>query len=132
MSGKRIIGIILFGFLAIAFTAPASWAGTPAQHRLEGVAIGIGALILTKAIIDHHRHEVAAVTPAIHRHGHQDPRRASAGYWKVQKKWTPATYKRVWNPSHLTRHGRKIPGHWIKVEAEPAHWSKQRIWAPRH
>ncbi|MEJ2155175.1 MAG: hypothetical protein P8X96_07550 [Desulfobacteraceae bacterium] len=130
MSGKRIISIILFVIVAIAFAAPASMAGTPAQHRLEGVAIGIGALILTKAIIDHHRHEIAAVTPAAQRYDRHPHRRGPSGCWKIHKEWVPATYERVWNPGHYNRGGRWIPGRWIEVEAEPAHWSKRRVWVP--
>ena len=132
MNGKRIISIILFASVAIAFAAPATWAGSPSQHRLEGAAIGIGALILTKAIIDHHRHEVAAVAPASHRYGNHRPRRAPAGYWEIQKKWVPATYNRVWNPGHYNRRGRWIPGRWMNIEVEPGHWSKRRIWVPYH
>jgi len=131
MNAKRIISIILFASIAIVFVTPASWAGTPAQHRLEGVAIGIGALILTKAIIDHHRHhEVAAVTPAAHHNRKHRARRAPAGYWKIKKRWVPAIYDKVWNPGHYNRRGRWVPGRWIDIKVEPGHWSKRRIWVP--
>ena len=133
MNGKRLISMILFASIAIAFVAPASWAGSPSKHRLEGAVIGIGALILTKAIVDHHRHHaVTTVTPAAHRHSNHRARHAPAGYWKIKKRWVPATYERVWNPGHYNRRGRWIPGRWIDIKVKPGHWSKRRIWVPYH
>ncbi len=132
MNGKRIISIILFAAIAIPFVATAASAGTPAQHRLEGAAIGIGALILTKVIIDHHRHHEVAPAPATYRYFKHRARRAPAGYWKIEKRWVPAKYDRVWNPGHYNRRGRWIPGRWIDIKIEPGHWSKRRIWVPYH
>lgn len=130
MNRKRIFYIILIGIVTIVFSAPASWAGSPAQHRLEGVAIGIGALILTKAIIDHHRHDMASVTPAGYYRKPHRPRHRPAGYWDIEKAWVPPKYDKVWNPGHYNRRGRWIPGHWMEIEVEPGHWSERKVWVP--
>ena len=132
MNRKRIFTIVFIGIITIAVAAPVSWAGSRAQHRLEGVAIGIGALILTKAIIDQHRINTAVVIPADHHYGHRRPHHRPAGYWEVQKKWVPAENKKVWNPGHYNRRGKWRPGRWIKIEVEPGHWSKRRVWRPYH
>ena len=132
MNRKRIFTIILISIITMAVAVPVSWAGSRGQHRLEGAVIGIGALILTKAIIDHHRHDTTTVTSVSHQYKHRRPHHRPAGYWEVQKIWIPAEYEKVWNPGHYNKRGKWRPGHWINIEVEPGHWFKRRVWRPYH
>lgn len=131
MNRKRMFTIIFVGIIAIAITASASWAGSRGRHQLEGFAIGVGALLLTKAIIDHH-HDTVVVAPTTHKHRHRRPHHKPSGYWEVRKEWVPAIHKKVWNPGHYNRRGIWVGGRWIKVETHPGHWTKRRIWVPYH
>lgn len=130
MNRKRIFTIIFIGIISIAVAVPASWAGSRARHRLEGAVIGIGALMLTQAIIDHHHHDAAVATTVTHGYGHHRPHHKPAGYWDIQKEWVPATYKKVWNPGHYNRRGNWVPGRWIRIEVKPGHWTRKRVWRP--
>ncbi|MGD9248767.1 MAG: hypothetical protein PVI60_12460 [Desulfobacteraceae bacterium] len=132
MNRKRIFTIILIATITTVIAAQVSWAGSRAQHRLEGAALGIGALILTKAIIDQHRVDTAVVIPSDRHCGHRRPHHRPAGHWEVQKMWVPAEYKKVWNPGHYNRRGKWRPGRWINIEVEPGHWSERRVWRPYH
>lgn len=128
MYRKSIITMIFVGVITLAIAVPASWAGSRAKHRMEGVVIGVGAMILAKAIIDHHHeHDAAYHAPKARYH----PRRYNhhrAGYWDVQKVWIPPHYKKVWNPGHYKRSGKWVPGRWIKIQDRPGYWSTKRIW----
>lgn len=126
MNTKRFLTLFLIAIISIAFTASASWAGSAQKHRLEGAVIGIGALILTKAIIDHQRDVYAAQTQPIAYEYHHRP----AGYWDTQEEWVPGQYKKVWNPGHYNRRGQWVSGHWMQVEIEPGHWTQRRVWVP--
>ena len=117
MNRNRIFTIIFISLITVAVAVPVSWAGSRGQHRLEGAVIGIGALILTKAIIDHHRHDAATVTSVTHRYNHRRPHHRPAGYWEVQNVWVHAEHDKVWNPGHYNRRGKWRPGRWIKIEA---------------
>jgi len=126
MNRKRILTVPIIGIITLAFSAPAAWAGSPGQHRLEGFAIGIGALILTKAIIDQHQYTAEVSARPVEAYTHHRPR--PSGYWDIQKEWVAAEYKRVWNPGHYGRHGAWINGHWKRIEVSPGHWAKKRVW----
>ena len=77
MKTKRLLTLCLVAIIGIAFSATASWAGSAQKHRLEGAVIGIGALLLTKAIIDHSRYVYATETqPMARPYAH-----SRAGYW---------------------------------------------------
>jgi hypothetical protein len=132
MNGKPIFTIILIGMITIAATASTSWAGSRAHHRLEGAVIGIGALILTKAIIDHHRPDTTTAISVTHNYRHHRPHHPPAGYWEVQKVWIPAQYEKVWNPGHYNRRGKWRPGRWINIEVAPGRWAERRVWKPHH
>lgn len=130
MNKKRVLTIVFTGLISIAFTTSVALAGSPAQHRLEGFAIGIGALILTKAIVDHQRHQAAAATAdEIYRPAHR-PHRRPAGYWDIRKEWVAPQYEKVWNPAHYNRRGKWVPGHWVEIETEPGYWTQKRVWVP--
>lgn len=130
MNRKRMFTIIFIAIITIAMTAPLSWAGSRERHQLEGFAIGVGAVLLTKAIIDHHHHDRVSVTPAAHNYRHRRPHHRPAGYWEIQKEWVPAIHKKVWNPGHYNRHGDWVRGRWIKIEKHPGHWTRKRVWIP--
>jgi hypothetical protein len=136
MNRKGIIITILTGILTIIFITPNSWAGCRRQHcsqaRMEGVAIGIGAMILAKAIVDHHRQHASNVTPVRCNYSYQRAYYKPAGYWETQRVWVPAKYKKVWNPGHYKRSGRWVPGRWIRIKVRPGHWTSRRIWVPYH
>jgi len=126
MNTKRLLTLCLVAIISIAFTAPAAWAGSAQKHRLEGAVMGIGALILTKAIIDHSRYVDAVETrPAARPYPYQP-----AGYWDTQREWIPARYHKVWNPGHYNRRGQWVSGHWMQVEIEPGYWTGKRVWVP--
>ena len=127
MKTKRFLILTLIAILAIATSVPTAWAGSAQRHRLEGAVIGIGALILTQAIINQQHHAYAAeARPATW----QPPQ--PAGYWQTQRQWVPAQYKRVWNPGHYDRRGHWVNGHWMQVELRPGYWTEKRVWVPNH
>ena len=126
MNAKRFLTLFFVTIISIALTASASWAGSAQRHRLEGAVIGIGALLLTKAIIDHSRDDYATqVHPAGQPYYHQP-----TGYWETQKEWVPARYKKVWNPGHYDARGRWVSGRWIQIEVESGYWAAKKVWIP--
>lgn len=136
MNRKGIITTILIGIITIVFIAPNSWAGCRrhrcSQARMEGIAIGIGAMVLTKAIIDHQRQHDTTVRPVRYSYHHRRVHHKPAGYWDTQKRWVPAKYKKVWNPGHYKRSGRWVPGRWIRIKARPGYWTTKRVWIRYH
>ena len=132
---KYIVITILALFTVFAFNAPAL-AGSPQQHRWEGVAIGVGAVLLGKALYDASHPHYAGPAPrpvaAEYHHHHRRPVPRPAGHWETRKQWVPPVYQKEWNPGHYTRHGRWVPGHWQKVEVESGHWVEQKVWVPRY
>ena len=134
MNRKKYIAItILSVFTVFAFNIPAL-AGSPQQHRLEGVVIGIGAVVLGKAIFDayHHPYPPRAPQPVVasYHHNGRQPVHVPAGHWEMRKHWNPPVFKKVWNPGHYNRHGHWVPGHWLQVEVESGHWVQERVWVP--
>ncbi len=132
MNTKRYLIIVAIALFSIVSIAPHSWAGSAAHHRIEGAVIGIGAVILGKALLDHHRYhqpEVEAV--AVYRHR---PRRhhRPAGYWDTRKEWVPPIYEKVWNPGHYNRRSHWVPGHWTRIKTERGYWNTERVWVPYH
>ena len=127
MTAKRLIMILFVAIFSFTVTTSAAWAGSAQHHRLEGLALGIGALIIGKAILDAHRgdHHVEAHVGAYRydRPVHRRPHR----HWEIQRVWIPAKYEKVWNPGHYSRRGHWIPGHWRRIEIEPGYWTRQRV-----
>jgi hypothetical protein len=83
------------GFVAAAvmsatllFAYPSAWAGSPQQHRWEGVAIGVGAAILGSALIYHHGIHIYTPARMVHsprapfRHHHPEIRHRPQNHWK--------------------------------------------------
>jgi hypothetical protein len=127
MHPKRFFTLLLVAIISIATTAPASWAGSAQRHRLEGAVIGIGALILTQAILDHQHNGYAVEAQPI-----AQPYHHPAGYWDTQKEWVSGQYKKIWNPGHYNRRGQWVSGRWMQVELEPGYWTEKRVWVPYH
>ena len=130
---KQITLTILAIFTVFAFTTPAL-AGSPQQHRLEGVAIGIGAVVLGKAIFDAYHHPDPSRAPqsvvALYHHNGREPVHEPAGHWEMRRHWNAAVFKKVWNPGHYNRHGQWVPGHWLQVKVESGYWAKEKVWVP--
>ena len=129
-----LIGIVL----ALTITAPPVRAGSPQQHRWQGVAIGVGAAIIGGALYHHTRRprwhsrpaysqacppQQVYIAPAC-------PPRPSRGHWEWQKTWVPSVCEKTWNPGHYNRRHRWIPGRWIRIETQPGHWRREKVWAP--
>ena len=134
MKAKTIAIILCVAVFGAIWTVPqTSWAGSPQQHRWEGVAIGIGAAIIGSALIKAHQHPPVVVAPP-HRpvavYSAPPPSRP-AGHWRVQKEWVPPQYQKVWNPGHYDRKGRWVAGHWIQQEVQPGYWTQTRVWVAR-
>ncbi len=132
MKTKRIFMIFCIALVSLAIIAPSSWAGSAQHHRLEGLALGIGAFIIGKAILDaHHRDHhvdthVAAYQPA------PPERPRPHRRWVSKRVYVPAKYKKVWNPGHYSRRGHWVSGHWTHIETEPGYWTRRRVRAYRH
>jgi hypothetical protein len=132
MNKKKYMTISLIAFFTLfVFSAPAL-AGSPRQHRLEGVAIGVGAVILGSAIVtalnQSHNAPVPQQASVEYHHHYKRPKPRPAGHWEMRKDWVPPTYKKVWNPGHYNRHGHWVAGHWMRIEVEPGHWAKRKVW----
>ena len=135
MKTKKILTVLFVSIFAIFVLASSSWAGSPQSHRWEGVAIGIGAAILGKALFDAHygsRAMAPAPQPAVIEHHYYQAPPEPAGHWETRKEWVPPEYKKVWNPGHYNHHGHWVKGHWIQVEAESGYWVEKEIWVPHY
>ena len=133
MKLKKTISIVLIAALTIFTFSAAASAGSPQSHRWEGVAIGIGAVILGKALIDSiHNNQARAYGPAPQPAYYQPEPEPPAGHWETRRQWVPAEYKKVWNPGHYNRHNRWVQGRWIRVEAQPGYWVEKEVWIPHY
>ncbi len=132
---KKALTIILGSILCISFSTSSAYAGSRHQHRLEGVAIGLGAAILGKAIIDsagnHYPEERIYQHTIIYRES-PPPHRYSRGHWEIKKIWIPPTYKKKFQPGHYNHRGYWISGKWKKYLDRPGHWKKEKIWITHH
>ncbi len=127
MNAKRLMIIMLIAIFGLVCAAPSSWAGSPQQHRIEGIAIGIGALILGKAILDAaHGDHYPEVTVAAHYQA-RPAHYKTGGPRKTQRVWVPAQYKRAWTPGHYSHRGLWVPGHWKQIVIQPGHWVNQSV-----
>ena len=127
MNQKRFLTLCVVVIFSLIWAAPAAWAGSAQRHRLEGAIIGIGALMLTKAIIDHSHDVYVAPSPrpVVRPYGQPE-----SGCWQIQRQWVPARHKKVWHPGHYNRSGRWVPGSWMQIEIESGYWTERRVWVP--
>jgi hypothetical protein len=127
---KKIATMVVIATLCLVLITSAAYAGSSRRHRLEGVAIGIGAVLLGKAIIDsaaaHHSREV------IHHHTviHRDPprRHRVRGHWEIKQVWVPPVYKEVWKPGHYNRRGHWVEGKWVTRIKRYGYWKEKEVW----
>lgn len=70
MKTRNGLIITVTAVVSICLASTSAWAGSVQQHRWEGVAIGVGAVILGSALINHHGHYHHAVAPVRYGHGH--------------------------------------------------------------
>ncbi len=132
MNTRRILLIMAIAIFGIVSIAPHSWAGSASHHRLEGAVIGIGAVLLGKAILDHHRYHSPAGEPVAVQRPYPRRYHRPAGYWETHKQWIPPKYEKVWNPGHHNHSGHWIPGHWTRIQTEAGYWHYERVWVPYH
>ncbi len=142
---KKSLFSLLF---VLAFTSmimiPSAHAGNVQRNRWEGVAIGLGAVILGSALFksqqlsneqSFYRHMPYYDNgPSRHqkrKHRYHHRHDQLRGHWEMRKEWVPPTYRRVWNPGHYNRHGKWVSGDWIKIEEAPGYWTKTRVWVAR-
>ena len=160
MKKKSLITLIITSVFTFVALTPVAHAGNVQRQRWEGIAIGLGAAIIGAALLNqqkeytqqpqttykstpgygdtpsryyrpeydpepHHRYAPKHHNPGYHKGQHH------RGHWEVRKEWVPPTLKKVWNPGHYTRHGKWIPGHWIKIEDSPGYWTETRVWVAR-
>ena len=130
---KKTFTIVLISILCVVFITSSAFAGSRRQHRLEGVAIGIGAVLLGKAIID---------TAAAHRTGevlhhrtiiyHEPPlRRQPRGHWEIKQVWVPPVYKKIWKPGHYNRRGYWVDGRRVSRVKNYGYWKEEEVWVAR-
>jgi len=138
MKKKSLIIICIAVIVSISIAASSARAGNVQRNRWEGVAIGVGATILGKVILDQYRDRRNPAVIVRHappykpkHHKYRRPRKVR-GHWEIRKEWVAPAYKRVWNPGHYNRKGRWVPGRWIEIETEPGYWAERRVWVADH
>ena len=84
MKKKNLFIVVFITILCVTFLTSSAWAGKKHRYRWEGIAIGVGAVMLGHALFKHHHH----------RHFHPAP--------------PPPRFRGHWNPGHYNRddHGR--------------------------
>ena len=129
MKKKNLFIVVFITILCVTFLTSSAWAGEKHRYRWEGIAIGVGAVMLGHALFNQHRSRDLYPAPGhIHR---PPPHSRFYGHWEVRRAWIPPAYERVWNPGHYNHKGRWVPGRWIEVVKEPGYWSKKREWVGR-
>lgn len=137
---KKILLLLLVIVIPLTVITNPVLAGSKQSHRWEGVAIGIGAVLLGSAI--YHSHKI----PVYHKHRsapvkrhyrlHPGPRYRTGkhfnrGRWHIVREWIPPVYEKAWNPGHYNRHGVWVEGQWIMIEIEPGYHVEKRVWLSR-
>ena len=124
MKKKNPFIVVFITILCVAFLISSAWAGEKHRYRWEGIAIGIGAVMLGHALLNqYHPRDLHPDPPHIYP---QPPSPKIHRHWEMRRVWIPPTYKRVWNPGHYNHKGRWVSGRWIEVVKKPGYWSKKR------
>jgi len=114
---KRLV-ILLIILVFIAGATETAFAGSKNRYRLEGLAIGIGSMLLMDALLDDSCPQYCVPKP------HVRP----CGHWEIRRRWIPPEYRRVWCEGHYDRCRRWIAGHWARVRVRDGHYRTKRIW----
>lgn len=126
MKKKNPIIVVFITVLCVTFLTASAWAGKKDRYRWEGIAIGVGAVMLGHALLNQHHHFHQAPGPI-----HHPPVPRFRGHWEVRRVWIPPIHERVWNPGHYNHKGRWVHGRWIEVVKEPGYWGEKRVWVRR-
>ena len=129
MRNTRIATIAIMavlGFTLIVSSAEAGSRHRRHRHMLQGAAIGIGAMMIGKAIHDQIHHRPLEARLPVERYS--PPPRRDCGHWEVRRVWVPPTYRQVWNPGHYNRRNHWVPGRWIEMVDRPGYWDERRAW----
>ncbi len=129
MKKKNLFIVVFITILCVTFLTSSAWAGEKHRYRWEGIAIGVGAVMLGHALFNQYHPRDLHPAP-VHIHPPPPPPRFH-GHWEMRRVWIPPAYERVWNPGHYNHKGRWVPGRWIEVVKEPGYWSKKREWVGR-
>lgn len=129
---KKIAISLIAALTCVSLLTVPAWAGSKQRHRWEGIAVGIGAVLLGTALLNSHKNIAAEETASYHvPMSHCAPRycppRPPRAHWEIRRIWVPPTFKRVWNPAHYNHRREWIPGEWIKIIDEPGHWTEERV-----
>ena len=96
-----VIGAV--AFISVCLISTSVWAGSRQQHRWEGVAIGLGAVIAGSALIDHHAYGYQSGPPVVFSFNYQENRRRplrSSAYRKPHYGGHPYS----WRPHYRGNH----------------------------
>ena len=126
---KNLLIVVIITILCVTLLTSSAWAGEKHRYRCEGIAIGVGAVILAHTLFNQHHPRYLHPAP-VHIHPPPPPPRFY-GDWEVRRVWIPPVYERVWNPGHYNHKGRWVPGRWIEVVKAPGYWSERRVWVGR-
>ncbi len=132
---KKAIILILSSILCISVSTSSAFAGSKHQHRLEGVALGIGAVILGKAIIDNAGNQYPEEKVYHHTIIYREPpppKRYRRGHWEIKRVWISPTYKKVFRPGHHSHRGYWVSGRWKKCIDRPGYWKEEKVWIAHH
>jgi len=118
---KKLI-ILIAVVLCSGLISTSVWAGSKQQHRWEGVAIGVGAVIVGSALINHHSYGYHNGPPVAFSFNHRTKHRYSArhhGYRKPHdgghhNHWRPYDrgHQYKGHRQHEGRHGHQHRGKW--------------------
>jgi hypothetical protein len=115
---KRAV-FLLISFALFASMGGNAIAGSKHRHRLEGLAIGIGSMLLVDAIHNQFlpSERFIGVPPS-----------RPCGHWEIRRHWVPPEFRRVWCEGHYDRHHRWIPGYWTRVKVRDGYYRRARVW----
>ena len=127
MKERGLFVIIIVVVLCFSFPISSVWAGNVQRNRWEGVAIGVGAVVLGKMLWAHHRDWYHSYWEKAPKYYTPAPSKLY-DRWEMRKIWVPPTYKKVWRSGHYNYFGQWIPGKWITTITVPGHWDFKRVW----
>ncbi len=93
MKTRNGLIVTVVAVVSLSLASTSSWAGSKQQHRWEGVAIGIGAVMVGSALINHHAYGYHGGPPIAlsfnYRDGHRYPARRHGHYKRHHNHWRP-------------------------------------------